>query len=164
MLVALFWCFVACACELLHTVWHILLELEHSRSDLSVLRSHTHTHIPLLMPMPMPMYAARVGVRLCVRVQEHATATDNCSTHRPTPTRLRQGERLMRPPHRALVNLGSGSGSDSKFKICLHIPAPAPIGGLMANEPADVCAGGGFTPTHFREAPHVVTHVLAPVA
>ena len=47
-------------------------------------------------------------------------------------------DRLMRLPHRALVNLGQ-----IQF---VHIPAP-----IGANEPVDV--QGGITPTHFREAP-----------
>ena len=51
--------------------------------------------------------------------------------------KVRQTDRLMRPPHRALVNLGQ----------IQSVQIPAPIG---ANKPVDV--QGGITPTQFWEA------------
>ena len=62
--------------------------------------------------------------------------------------RGRLTDRLMRPPHRALVNLGQIQS--------VHIPAP-----IGAKEPVDV--QGGITPTALSGGPPVVTHVLAPV-
>ena len=52
--------------------------------------------------------------------------------------RGRLTDRMMRPPHRALVNLGQIQS--------VHIPAP-----IGANELVDV--KGGITPTRFQEAP-----------
>jgi hypothetical protein len=52
--------------------------------------------------------------------------------------RGRLTDRLMRPPHRALVNLGQIQS--------VHIPAH-----IGANEPVNV--QGDITPTHFREDP-----------
>ncbi len=59
--------------------------------------------------------------------------------------RRRLTVRLMRPPYKALVNLGKIQS--------VHIPAP-----IGANEPVGV--QGGITTTHFGGGA-VVTHVLA---